>query len=90
MAFSGTGGLVDAIPVFNREEKITRIFYDDDRIKNLEFDMLRPNGAGQGFTERPYTYDYKNPSILNMREMVRMTLMWDFSYMPNNKPEDFL
>ena len=25
-----------------------------------------------------------------MREMVRMTLMWDFSYMPNNKPrEDF-
>ncbi|MDA8823867.1 DUF5011 domain-containing protein [Opitutales bacterium] len=91
LAFSGTGGLVDAIPVFNREGKITRIFYDDDRIKNLEFDIVtRPSGAGQGFTERPYTYDYKNPSILNMREMVRMTLMWDISYMPNNKPrEDF-
>ena len=71
--------MVDAIPVFNREGKITRIFYDDDRIKNLEFDIVtRPSGAGHGFTERPYTYDYKNPSILNMREMVRMTLMWDY------------
>ena len=87
LAFSGTGGSVDAIPVFNREGKITKIFYDDDRIKNIELDVVsRPSGAGQGFTERPYTYDYKNPSILNMREMVRMTLMWDISYMPNNKP----
>ena len=86
LLISGTGSGVDAIPVFNSDGKITRIFYDDDRIKNLELDQVqRPSGAGHGFTERPFTKDYKYSSKHYIRDMVRLTLFWDISYQFSNK-----
>ena len=86
LLFSGTGSGVDAIPVFNSDGKITRIFYDDNRTKNLELDQVqRPSGAGHGFTERPFTKDYKYSSSHYIRDMVRFTLFWDISYQFSNK-----
>jgi 6-phosphogluconolactonase (cycloisomerase 2 family) len=81
LTFSGTGGGVDAVPVFNSDGKIKEIFYYDDRIRNLEMDLIdRPIGAGHGFTERPFTKDYKYNSAVNERDMVHMTVSWEKAY----------
>jgi hypothetical protein len=57
----GTGGGVDAIPVFNDAGLNTRVIFDDPKLKNLETDMVQnPIGAGQGFQERPWSWDIRN------------------------------
>ena len=54
----GTGSEVDAIPVFDDAGINTQVIFDDPRLKNLEFDIIdRPYGAGQGFRERPWSWD---------------------------------
>ena len=64
LEFKGTGGEVDAVPMFCDEGHLIHTFFDDPRIRNLEYDNFdRPLGAGQGFVERPWTKDqeYKTP-----------------------------
>ena len=57
----GTGGGVDAIPVFNDAGLNTRVIFDDPKLKNLETDIIQnPIGAGQGFQERPWSWDMLN------------------------------
>ena len=35
-----------------------KVIFDDPRLKNVEFDHIdRPHGAGQGFMERPWSWD---------------------------------
>jgi hypothetical protein len=54
----GTGSGVDAFPVFDEFGVNTRVILDDPKLKNLEFDKIeRPAGAGQGFREKPWTWD---------------------------------
>ena len=54
----GTGSEVDAIPVFDEFGVNTRVIFDDPRLKNIELDQIeRPYGAGQGFVERPWSWD---------------------------------
>ena len=50
--------------MFCDEGHLIHTFFDDPRIRNLEYDNFdRPLGAGQGFVERPWTKDqeYKTP-----------------------------
>ena len=54
----GTGSEVDAIPVFDEFGINTEVIFNDPRLKNTEFDIIdRPHGAGQGFRERPWSWD---------------------------------
>ena len=58
VAVSGTGGKVDAIPIFDDEGNNTATIFDDLNLFNVEFDAVtRPQGAGQGFVERPWSWD---------------------------------
>ena len=58
---SGTG--VDAIPIFDEFGSNTEVIFHDHRQRNLEFDIIeRPDGAGQGFVERPWSWDAQNNS----------------------------
>jgi hypothetical protein len=53
---SGTG--VDAFPVFDEYGLNTSVILDDPNLKNLELDKIpRPKGAGQGFQNRPWSWD---------------------------------
>ena len=79
---SGTG--VDAIPVFDEHGLNTSVIFDDPKLKNLELDKIgRPAGAGQGFQERPWTWDETanlkyvktRPGVLTA--VFPMTLRWD-------------
>ena len=63
LEFKGTGGEVDVVPMFCNEGHLINAFFDDPRIKNLEYDDFdRPLGAGQGFMERPWTKDQQYPT----------------------------
>ena len=55
----GSGSGVDAIPVYNERAKMTSVIFDDPRLKNIQLDthIKRPLGAGQGFRERPWSWD---------------------------------
>jgi hypothetical protein len=54
----GTGGGVDAIPVFDEHGLNSKVIFNDPRIRNTEIDLVaRPIGAGQGFRERPWAWD---------------------------------
>ena len=56
--WSSTGSEVDAIPVFDEFGINTEVIFNDPRLKNTEFDIIdRPHGAGQGFRERPWSWD---------------------------------
>ena len=58
VAVSGTGGNVDVIPIFDDEGDNTATIFDDLNLFNVEFDAVtRPQGAGQGFVERPWSWD---------------------------------
>ena len=61
IAVVGSGSGVEAIPVFNEYGNNTKVIFYDERQKNLEFDIIpRPDGAGQGFIERPWSWDSQN------------------------------
>jgi hypothetical protein len=65
---SGTG--VDAIPIFDEDGKMVRVIFDDPDLKNLEYDqILRPQGAGQGFQERPWSWDHTYETTFGVREV---------------------
>ena len=58
ITIQGTGSEVDAIPVFDEYGINTQVIFDDPRLKNIELDQIeRPHGAGQGFRERPWSWD---------------------------------
>ena len=58
LAVSGTGGNVDTIPVFDEFGALTDIIFDDPDLFNVDRDNItRPLGAGQGFQERPWSWD---------------------------------
>ena len=58
IAVVGSGTGVDAIPVFDEYGINTEVFFHDERQRNLELDkIVRPAGAGQGFIERPWSWD---------------------------------
>jgi hypothetical protein len=60
----GTGSGVDAVPVFDENGINTEVIFDDPRLKNIEFDKIdRPHGAGQGFVERPWSWDGLKSSL---------------------------
>jgi hypothetical protein len=64
---SGTG--VDAIPIFDEDGKMVRVIFDDPALKNLEYDQIfRPQGAGQGFQERPWSWDHTYETTFGVRE----------------------
>ena len=57
----GSGGGVDAIPVFNDAGLNTHVIFDDPKLKNLETGAVNyPIGAGHGFQERPWSWDMLN------------------------------
>ncbi len=59
---SGTG--VDAFPVFDEYGLNTSVILDDPNLKNLELDNIpRPKGAGQGFQDRPWSWDVLNDPL---------------------------
>ena len=65
---SGTG--VDAIPIFDEDGKMVRVIFDDPELKNLEYDQIfRPQGAGQGFQERPWSWDHSYETTFGVREV---------------------
>ena len=58
LAVAGTGGNVDTIPVFDEFGTLTDIIFDDPDLFNVDRDNItRPLGAGQGFQERPWSWD---------------------------------
>jgi hypothetical protein len=68
---SGTG--VDAIPVFNEFGVNTHVIFDDPRLTNDELDKLDyRSGAGQGFRERPWSWDNAHDSGFGGREKVKV------------------
>lgn len=68
---SGTG--VDAIPVFNEYGINTRVIFDDPRLFNDELDDLSyRSGSGQGFRERPWSWDDDYNSTFGGREKVKV------------------
>ena len=76
LAVEGSGTGVDAIPVFDEFGVNTQIIFDDPRLKNLDFDIIeRPLGAGQGFRERPWSWDDTYGSAFGGREKVRTLTM---------------
>ena len=49
---------MDVIPIFDDEGNNTATIFDDLNLFNVEFDAVtRPQGAGQGFVERPWSWD---------------------------------
>ena len=61
---SGSGGEVDAVPIFNDAGLNTQVIFDDPKLKNLEFELIQnPLGAGHGFQERPWSWDWKNDDL---------------------------
>lgn len=95
LEFKGTGGEVDAIPLFDDKGHLIHVFYDDPRIKNLEIDKLdRPLGAGQGFTERPWTKDGDHDTAFGPRENVAFVVYSDVAFLdpifgfPNLLPQE--
>ena len=83
IVIEGKGGNVDPIPVFNDEGIMTEIFYNDDRIKNTELDLVdNPRGAGQGYLQKPWGKDHKYQPSYGMNEAIRChvyadILCWD-------------
>ncbi len=60
----GTGTGVDAIPVFDEYGLNTEVIFNDPKLKNLELDRIdRFDGAGQGFTERPWSWDSNSSPV---------------------------
>jgi hypothetical protein len=81
LEFKGTGGEVDAVPVFDEQGYLIDVFFDDPRIRNLEIDKIdRPLGAGQGFTERPWTKDADYDAIYGPREIVTFLVHSDMAF----------
>jgi hypothetical protein len=81
LEFKGTGGEVDPIPVFDDQGYLIDVFFDDPRLKNLEIDRLdRPFGAGQGFTERPWTKDGAHDTAFGPRETIAFLVHSDFAF----------
>ena len=81
LEFKGTGGEVDPVPVFDEKGYLIDVFFDDPRIKNLEIDKLdRPLGAGQGFTERPWTKDANFDAIYGPRELISFVVHAEIAY----------
>ncbi|MDG1138612.1 MAG: DUF5011 domain-containing protein [Opitutales bacterium] len=66
---AGSGSGVDAIPIFDEDGKMIRVIFDDPKLRNLEYDqILRPQGAGQGFQERPWSWDQTYEPTFGVRE----------------------
>tara|TARA_Y100001978_G_scaffold203333_1_gene228396 strand:- start:26797 stop:38664 length:11868 start_codon:yes stop_codon:yes gene_type:complete len=81
LEFKGTGGEVDPVPVFDEKGYLIDVFFDDPRIKNLEIDKLdRPHGAGQGFTERPWTKDANFDATYGPRELISFVVHAEIAY----------
>ena len=81
LEFKGTGGEVDAVPVFDEQGYLVDVFFDDPRIKNLEIDKIdRPLGAGQGFTERPWTKDANYDAVYGPRELITFEVHSDMAF----------
>ena len=71
VAVSGSGGGVDVVAAFDDEGKNTHVLFDDPTLKNLETDVIpRPLGAGQGFMERPWSWDNNHEPTYGFREVV--------------------
>ncbi|MDA7790543.1 hypothetical protein N8988_00625 [Opitutales bacterium] len=70
----GSGSGVDAIPVYDDQAKMTRVIFDDPELKNVQLDthITRPAGAGQGFRERPWTWDNTYESRSSPREKIEI------------------
>ena len=80
LEFKGTGGDVEAVPVFDEQGYLIDVFFDDERIRNLEIDKIkRPIGAGQGFTERPWTKDADYDAVYGPREIVTFLVHSDMA-----------
>ena len=81
IAIFGSGGSTDPIPVFDEQGIINRIFYNDLRIKSLEFDKFpRPIGAGQGFSSKPWGKDDKYRPAFGGDGSVRCIIYSDVLY----------
>jgi hypothetical protein len=71
---SGSGGHVDIIPIYDEDGFNIDIIYDDPELKNLERDgRKRPLGAGQGFVERPWSWDATYDPTHGFREKPTIT-----------------
>ncbi|MEK9773869.1 MAG: hypothetical protein VW576_09930, partial [Opitutae bacterium] len=69
----GSGSGVDAFPVFDEYGLNTSVILDDPKLKNLEIDQInRPKGAGQGFQERPWTWDQTNDALYGYPERLQV------------------
>ena len=71
---SGSGDHVDIIPIYDEDGFNIDIIYDDPELKNLERDgRKRPLGAGQGFVERPWSWDATYDPTHGFREKPTIT-----------------
>ena len=58
---SGSGSRVDVVPIYDIDGFNIDVIYDDPDLKNLETDKFsRPLGAGEGFVNRPWSWDDKH------------------------------
>ncbi|MDC0157457.1 LamG domain-containing protein, partial [Verrucomicrobia bacterium] len=81
LEFKGTGGMVDAVPVFDEKGYLTDVFFDDPRLKNLEIDVIsKPFGSGQGFVERPWSRDAHYEPVFGPREQVLFEVHSDMAF----------
>ena len=70
------GGGVDVITAFDDEGLNTHLIFDDPKLKNLETDVItRPLGAGQGFRERPWSWDKNHEPTFGYREIATTTFV---------------
>ncbi len=78
----GSGSGVDAIPIYDEEGKMTDVIFNDPDLKNLQLDthIERPAGAGQGFRERPWSWDSSYESVSSPRE--KLAILTKFSSTP--------
>ena len=73
LVVEGSGSGVDAIPVFNEYGVNTHVIFDDPRLTNDELDKFNFRaGRGQGFRERPWSWDDSHESVFGGREKVKV------------------
>ena len=70
LVVEGSGSGVVGIPVYNDGGTMTDVLFDDPDLTNTHFDthIVRPSGAGQGFRERPWSWDTAYDSVSSPQE----------------------
>ena len=78
---NGRGRSTEPIPIFDEQGILTRIFYNDPAIKNLELDKVKnPIGAGHGFSYKPWAKDDRYTPAFGPAQAITCTIFTDILF----------